>query len=436
MFQVVLQCGEESLALDGSGTGARIRAAGWQPVSESAGKLAAREELEVEIEGSAAQADQVWEDLGHMLERSDLPVYLVCQAAGGTAWRSRVRGGRLEPKSVGLRGKGGLCGKLLIERDNWWEGPETQAPLSNANGQNVTGELAVFNCADGAGDPPLCRQNWVEIAQDMVGGDLPAAARLEITNLGTDRLYDLWIGQNWTDPANCGQVYEAEQAAGESGLPDSACSGGMLVVKELPGGVETELLRWALDGETLSAGGGQRVHALVRFASAGWEVNTRFRLTMQWHMTDLWRSDLVQPRADRALQIRDLFQLRMPPGTGLAGLDLVLSGLQSSGEARELRFDFLALVPADGWRYLTCCGYGLEPGERVVDDGLAERLYGDDGAGEGQAEVLMGFGGRIQLRARRKQRLYFFSHTVFANQAPVGHHLGVKIFFRPRRRAL
>lgn len=412
--------------------------------------------VELDMQGAPADLASAQESLGRLCERSMLaqpPVYLVCQpSAVESEQRSRVVRGWVESLGSGSRARGGRARggrarggqglRLVLLRENAWEGPLTQAPLSNRNGSNTTTALPVFNCDDGAAEGLLLRCNWVEIGASVVGGDLPARARLEITNRNLVRLNDVWLGHNFTDPVGAVQVYEAEDALGETGTEDAGCSGGRRVNKSLVSGVETELLRWTVSGAALKAARGQPLHALVRFAAAGWEINTRFRLAVLRGVTRVWRSELVQMRTDRALLIRDLWSLRLPAesvgvsGGSLADLALVLSGLQDSGDSHDLHFDFLALVPADGWRYLTCNGYGVAQDGRMIDDGLEGEVYADDGSGGQRSAVVVGHGQQLALRPGLRQRLVFYSHTISTNSAPVNFELGVKVFFRPRRRAL
>ena len=444
MHRVFLQCGPETLHLDGTDPLYPLRGARLLPAAADPAEEFVREEVEYSLAGRPEVIEAACEAVGRLAARAEEgwaggaePLYLVCQTwPGGGAWRSRVRRAWPEalPPGAALRARGSQGAKLVLIRENGWEGPEQQAALSNGNGEGVLAPLPVLNANDGAGSAPNVRHNWVEIGAGVVGGDLPGRARVEITNLGAEPLSDVWIGQNWADPARFALIYEAESAIGEAGSPDASCSGGMQVTKTLPPGAEVDLLRWALPGEALEAGRGQRVHAVARFAQPGWETNTRLRLSLRRGGVDVWRSGWAQPRGERAMQIRDLFAFRLPDLPNPAELELVLSGAQAGAVERSLSLDFLALLPADGWRWLEFSGGGVETGGQVVDDGPAGRAWVEDEAG--RALLAAARGGAIALAPMRAQRLYFFSHTLWADYAPINQALGVRVFFRNRRLGL
>lgn len=75
-----------------------------------------------------------------------------------------------------------LSGRLT--RRNWWEGAESQLPLTNPNGTaNITG-LRVYSDNCGTGSGTALHYNWFDVPGTAIAGDLPAAYRIEY-NFGT-----------------------------------------------------------------------------------------------------------------------------------------------------------------------------------------------------------------------------------------------------------
>lgn len=360
-----------------------------------------------------------------------------------TLYRSRVTNGavlhdaRLDARWRQGRAKLGLA----ITRQPYWEGPETAVPLTNSNGTDVTDGLGVYNCNDASGTAPNKRVNYVEIAAADISGNRPTPAKLLLTNtFATNRLNNVWIGHNHTDPTNALWNLEAEAASGETGDADSGSSGGYDVSKTLTSDSEVTLFTWPLSAAMLSAAQGQWVHALPRFSYAPVISNIRFRFKLQWNVTTIWQSEQVLPDSNVSLAIRDLASFRLPPWlqnySGLDGMNLVMTGQRILASSQLLTLDFLQLIPADNFRYLACVGYGVAQNSRIVDDGIGGEVYRDDGADTGRVGILTGYGDPILLQPGKLQRLYFLMHSNYANSAEVTRTISVQVKYRPRRSSL
>lgn len=361
-----------------------------------------------------------------------------------SAWRTRVYDGTLlyESKLTAWWPKKRIKVTLVIERAPYWESDETQVPLSNANGTDVTSGLTVYNCNDGSGSAPNKQQNYAAIAAGVILGDLPAPAKIVATNSYSDGLYDLWIGHNYTDPANAAWNYEAEAASGGSAAADATCSGGNKKNVTMSTDFETTLLTWSLTAAQLSAAKGQYVHALLRVDNLSLDEykQARFRAKIIWNLTTIWQSEQVLPSDLRTMQIRDLFTFRLPPWLAgmdsLAGLSLALTGQRTITSSLTIGIDFLQLLPADSFRYLTCNGYGIDAGDRLVDDGILGLLYRESSSGAGRIGILSGYGDAIQLQPGLAQRFYFLQEGIVGGWGQIDRTLSVKISYRPRRRTL
>jgi hypothetical protein len=159
-----------------------------------------------------------------------------------------------------------------------------------------------------------------------------------------------------------------------------------------------------------------------------------------WNTITLWQSPRAAVDTNYAYAVRDMFTFQLPPWLpglgGLDGVELVLTGYQESGSVIDMPFDFASLIPVDGWRHLESIGYGCAHESRIVDDGIDERLYRDAGDGTGRVGVFVGYGSPIMLHPGKDQRLYFLQQANVANVAEIIRSLSVKLYHRPRRRAL
>lgn len=367
-------------------------------------------------------------------------VYLQVNIDGANTWRSELLDGKILATNEFIKAERALGTRyatITIQRTNWWEGAEAQIPLTNGNGTNNTAGLNVYNCNDGTGSSPNKKHNYVAITGANVSGDLPGSTRLEMTNTyATNRLYFLWIGQNWTDPANFVHVLEAEGAGGAS-TASALASGGFYSICSTTAS-EADALTWTLNAAFLNACKGNYYKAVLKIFG-GDSRGFKFRLKVVWNGTVIWQSGQVQPDSSSSVCVRDLVAFRLPPWlpslSSLDGVSLVLT-LQSPGGASSLWVDWLQLMPVDGWRSMAYVGYGCAQNKRIVDDGITDFLYQDDGAGATKIGNLVGYGSPIELMPGKDQRLYFMMHSWAGDAAEIDRVISVKLFYRPRRLSL
>ena len=364
-------------------------------------------------------------------EKDLAAVYVVWQeSATGSEWRSEILDGRAEWDAEALTWtywqSATQFADVVIERRNHWDGPEAQLPLTNPNGVYNTAGLNVYNDNSGAGTYPNTIANYADILGSAIGGDLPGPVRLEITNTyATARLYDVWVGVNQTNPSF------THYLAGPGAV--TVASGGTVTIKD-----------WTLTGYELTLAAGREYRVLARFGTDRGVVGgllARFRLSILWNVTTLWESGWVTPDTTRGSVVRDLGSLRLPPWipglTGLDGVTLRLSALQTDVASMDINLTWLQLVCADAWRYITCVGYGVVQGRRIVDDGINERLYTDDGSGGAKAGILTGGGSSaLTLQPGKNARLMFAMHANTLSTAELDRSISVKTYYRPRRLTL
>jgi hypothetical protein len=336
---------------------------------------------------------------------------------------------------------------VYIERMNWWEGAEVQIPLTNENGSADTSGLAVYN-SNYVGTTPPHRVNTVDIAGSVVLGDIPGATRIEMVNAYPDlRLNDVWIGQLVrTSEIGWDHYYEAEATtfSGTVMSGEPTASNNAWAKIPLASGTETTLLTLEVPDEVIDAAAGRYFKLMARFhTNDGLEPGyrlTRFRVKLLWNGATIWQSALAAVDTAYSKLIRDLATFQLPPWlpgvTDVDGVDLQLTGYQTSGEVVDIGLDYLQLVPVDGWRYLRVVGFGVTPDARVVDDGISGYTYREDAGGTARAGIFAGYGNPITLHPGKDQRLYFLLGASGTNVDEIDRYVNVKMFHRPRRRVL
>jgi hypothetical protein len=370
-------------------------------------------------------------------QRSGTRVYVEFRPdESGDVYRSEILYGK-----VALSTRAGLNWRYLgIEaagiwrRRYYWEGPETELPLSNGGGSGLYGRT-IYNHSDGGSG----HNNWVHIAAADVLGVAPAPLRLQVTNNYnvSARLYDLIVAQNVNaSPATLAPVLEGESAAYPTtgNATDATCSGGSYKSITWAGNSETLVARWTLDANMLAACQGQYFRVLARTLvppAAGTLVTMRITFPAGTPLT------LVAAAPETELSssgyLHDLGVLQIPPWLAganfLAPVDLTVYGRRTGGGT--LALDYLHLIPLDAYRVLTPRGYGTPYGYRLVDDGMDDQVWTDNGAGSA-AGYYLGLGQRVAVWPGRDQRLYFLMRND-GGRAEIERTASVRAFYRPRR---
>ena len=439
---------------DGSNTFTQdvdFRLIDYVPQAPSKGAATVTETITVQVYGGNASADgdlvvvnrmfdwaRYWAKLGQ-------PYHVWLEMTlDGVVWQSTIRDGVCAMQSsnwldyeraVGLRTVG-----ITIERMAYWDGAEAQLGLTNRNGTGNTSGLTVFNHTDaGAG-----HDNFVSINYPGTTiADQPSPCRIEMTNTyATGQMQDIWIGQNFTDPANFPQILEGEAATGGSTQSDAGCSGGQYQTITLATTVETILFTWTLSSAFLNAASGRFYKLMARWQFPD-ALNGTPNFMLRAKITDaagntLWTGDQVKPYQGYNLQISELHTLRLPMWlTGLSnqvGLKLVLTGQIDSGSL-AVPLDFIQATPLDGWCYLKPL-YSVPQNNRVMLDAVRNIAYMDDGSGNSLIGGISMYGNPIMLKPNQLQRLYFLTHSWSGNVAEIDRTISVKVFWRPRRMTL
>ena len=357
-------------------------------------------------------------------------------------WRSRVYGGLVEydrRMSYYLK-RNNLKIGLILERDGFWEGPEAQIPLTNGNGTNNTAGLNVYNCNDGTGDSPNKKNNYVEIAEGVVEGDLPAPIRLEMRNDydSANRLYNIWISQNVrSNPELFQHIIEGEAVTfGGSDTVSSSYSGGKLRAFTISGDNQQIIARWALDTNFLNRANKRwfKVLAALPNILPGYRLQCKITFPSGTPLTVVASSQEIQTTYSQILEIGEL---QIPPwllsSGDLSAVDLTLYAKKVGGGT--IGIDYLQITPVDGYRVLIPRGYGAAYQVRVVDDGIDDQIWTDGWSSGGKTGHYTNIGKPIEFVPNKKQRLYFLQ-SGDTGDININRVLSVKAFYRPRRRGL
>lgn len=370
-------------------------------------------------------------------------VWVYFSIDGGTAWRSRIYNGMISYNNrlYSQFRRGVIRATIFIERDPFWEGPEQQIPLTNGNGTNNTSGLNVYNANDGAGSAPNKRNNYIEIADNAISGDLPAPVRLEMTNQFNSyaRLSELWISHNvYSTPATFQHVIEGEAGiALQGGITNQAASGysgGYVKDFVWSNSYQTPLVRFNLNTAYLNAANKRWFKILCVFTSSVQQdirLQTKIMFPAGAILTTVASSQEVLLSGAR---IQEIGEIQIPPwllsSGDLAPVDLVIYG-QKSGTA-NMQIDFLQISPLDGYRVLIPRGYGAAYGVRIVDDGINQQLYTDGWSEGGKTGHYTSIGKPLQIVPGKLQRIYFLQQGN-TGDADIMRVLSVKAYYRPRR---
>lgn len=356
-------------------------------------------------------------------------------------WRSEVLGGRLEMANAAAQwGRLALDGTLAITRRAFWEGPETQLPLTNGNGTNNTSGLDIFNCSDGSGTSPNKRHNYAQIAGADVAGSSPAPLKIELKNAtgNTMLISNLYLTCNaHCDPVNLAHMIEAESRAyGGTVQADSACSGGSKAM--LVSYVSGAQIYWNLTETIISKTAGAWVRLLLALRSRtatqvetvqadlrdSTGVNVRFRGP---------EVPINRPSVTGNLLV-DLGSFPLPPGGAdvYERVQLWLTFRLASGTA-STALDFVQIAPLEAYRHVQTVSGGILPNDVIVDDGIDGLSYGTFNGYKGP--FARGVSGVLQVWPGRVQRIYVLADYDGAPFA-ITDRWKVRAWYRPRRLSL
>ena len=329
--------------------------------------------------------------------------------------------------------------KVLVEREATWEGAEAQIALTNPNGANNTAGLTIYNCNDLIGSAPNKRANYFDVAATSVTGDLPALARLELTNTYNNaaRSGTIYLAHNVNSaPASLPHIIEGEAATlGTVRSYAAANSSGYAISASWSGAADSRLFSWALSTALLNGFRGNPARVLCRFSTAPME-DTFVTLKATASLTAIYES---APMLLSANILQELATLQLPPYMVRSGdlypLALELWARHNSSGTKTMYVDFLQFSPVDSWRRYYPFGYNLGYQARLVDDGIGDEIYTDGWTPAGALGNYIGFGDPIRLIPGKAQRFYLLWRND-SGGSEITRTLTAKLYYRPRRLTL
>lgn len=372
------------------------------------------------VQDTAANIQKAASDINRILEQGKIydeqkigdQIFLE-GTLDGTNWRrSPVVGGMVTGYDLDSTIRSGFAEiHFQVLRKDYFDGVETNVPLTNQNGSNVTSGLRIYNCNDGATvDTTYKRNNYVEIAAASVLGDLPAPVKLTISS--TSGFTHLYIGLGWANSQVVNRLYEAETAAG-SGTSYSGASGGQY---------------YSGAGElNLAASGGPSIFYLPMLR--GRLNNDNAKVTYWINNGQIKVSYLTQTTQQATdWQLFPLQMLRAPTeyGTG-ATLHWQYAASQDT--------DYIQLLPANFWRIAIHTITDPASGE-FIENGYTERaafMY----SGTDQPTLVYGTG--IFLMPNKLQRIWILRQNLVStetNSSNINARSTITLTYRPRYRSL
>lgn len=326
-------------------------------------------------------------------------------------------------------------------------GSPVEVPLTNGNGTDVTGGLAVVNHDDSDSG----HDNWVEIkAADIADSEqeLDTILRLKGNVFIAGRTQKFYIGHR-TGNTDFTHILEDDDADYVNGSPtptvDTDASGGTYsqVTHADTDGIAL-LFRWDLTAtEAAKTQGPFRLFGRVT-EGASWDEDASYwiRFTLSG-VIFLATGKRVKPISSN-VEFLDFGTFHLPPGFPSPALDpvdedilpfeIALYGEYDVGVGTAtVNFDYLMLLPLDGgYRVLQFPVLGLVGDDYVVDDGWEDHVYYMSADADNyKLSFPVGLLSRIRLIPNQDQRLYIVQESDTKN-CQIDRGLDVELFKIPR----
>lgn len=432
---------------DGTTTITFTQANGYQVLAydmvlpESAGgKLAVDVAETLEVIVSGANGPQVQTRLGALSRLLDAArrrtawgvgprVFLQLQLDGeASAWRAELYDASMPPQEEMLRLWPNFAPSfdLTIRRSSFWEGALTQIPLTNVGGSANTSGLNVY-LHDDTG-----RDNYVEIAANGIGGNLPTPLHLELTNNNGSSVQfgQVFMACNaFSDPAGFPSALQAESILATGGTvvgSDTTCSNDGYVARTF---TNSDVQQYTLSQALLRSARGYDFHLMARFKSLTGTVYVRPSLRDSTGAFPLWTGDEVEIPIT-APAIADLGVIPLPPGgySALSGALRLYLAWRGTGTI-SIETDCFVLLPANTFRALKVLATVANNGD-IVDNQPEGRAYVR--ASSAELPFVATEGLPLLVWPGLTQRIYF-TWSLLDGSAPVTQTLSVKAWHRPRR---
>lgn len=320
-----------------------------------------------------------------------------------------------------------LSGRLT--RRNWWEGAETQIPLTNPNGTANTTGLRVYNNNDNTGALGSTKKvNWADIGTAIIG-DLPGVTRFEfLTGLTPPvHVYIDLASSNEAIGTSMNHWNEQVYSSGPwTSVGDVDATGTAYFYKDEPtfarGTLQiTDYVNY------FDNSGGYRAYIAVGGTAAG-TISVAPTIFNSY-------ADVTAPTRyisiGTFINLYDAGEVAYPPiTTGTLVYTSIPGFYFGETTGKRINIDFIDFVRSDQHRKVYYANSGLTT---TYDDGidyLISYTTSSDGAG-GAARVLNSEGERITLRPGLYHRLYLHGSNV-TSRIVNGWGWTIKLYYRPR----
>lgn len=405
------------------------------------------ETLEVLLKGTSAEvisAVNTIEDILIKAQRqaksvTDTSAYIEYQAnSNTTVYRSRILDGRVEwstePALRRLPATGDTTVKvyIFITRVGYWEGSETELPLSNtsASGVAATGGRTIYNY-DGT---TTGHDNWVKIDSASIVGRIPAPIKVKLTNTtGSTQSYKhLHIGVNALSDSSLSHQIEGETAYvlsdGASTASGSASNGNIWRVTNV--GTTLRRISFTFDYALMQKTQGRYFRILGRFLASGSGVYAKVTVR-SGSDTGALLAEGNEVLLSGAYDIKDLGTVPLPAGGyNPASEDIWFVIELRAATTQTVDLDFLQLYPTESYRYITQRGELMLANDMIYDNQIDYPIqtYAEDVA-HNRRRMLYSCMGRTYVFPSRDNRIY-----VLYDGATVVHTntFSIRAWYRPR----
>ncbi len=284
-------------------------------------------------------------------------------------------------------------------------------------------------------------QNYVHIEGSAIGGALPAACRIEMTNgdAGAD-LETVWIGNNYlSEPEDFAHVLEAEDSDTGADTNNAGASSDeyRAYTVSTP---EAKMTAWTIPTETLAATKSAYFKVMARFFDGTNLTDVKLRIKIFYASQALYVGGQIEyddTYAGISRLWRAIDTIQLPPylleGATPTDLTIELWGVRTSAGDKTIKLDCLMLLPINKYRKLRSLS-GIAQNSVLIDDGV-KGLYYQTVSSEYVRDIVAE-GEPIMLWPAIDNRLYFIQHSETANTADRDRLITVKVFYRQRRATL
>jgi len=422
---------------------------GYFPQTAQVGDVRQAETIPVVFIGGNATVDANISKLGRLFMRAreylmtgiGARVYLQL-TIDAAVWRSEIYDGRIASGDQMLRverANGEREAAILIERAPYWEGAETQIPLTNGNGAAVTTALNVYNNMDASGASPNKMNGYFEIAAAAVVGDLPAPLKIELESAATNALERFILAVNrGSGGGGCDTpvLYEGEDGTAGTGITtstsaDAACSGGdYRSLGFTADNTWRDLVRWAPDSDALLHFAGGWFRPVIRWQAAP-AINMYLKLKVDVGGVVLAETSEVYLASSLTRLTTVLEAIQIPPyilPATLADLNIRVFAKSPDSGTKTVKMDRVHFLPMDYYRFYDSI-FTPASGQKVIDEMIAGQCYGGVSAENVVSHIPSG--DILMVTPNQAQRVIYE-----CLQGTIGDYVKVKAWYRPRRLSL